>query len=202
MISNNLYRMVLVIIGVLFMMGCDAAIVRDGKIIGIHSGRFISEDGYLRMNYRFNIDQVWPVCEKVVADMKAQNVEKIKKISKGTIKSLIQDENVMIIVEYVTKELTTVSVLVGLTGNNIASQLIHEKIGIRLHEMSSSGKTEMTIPDVSSSGQTTVTKKDETKSVSQPAVKAPDTSSSGVSAIQMDPVKPVDKSTIKSEDIK
>lgn len=134
---KRMYRMGLLIIGALLIISCDAAVVRDGRIIGVHSGNFIYSDGYLRVNYRFPLDAVWKACEKTVVDMKASGVEKNKKIATGTITSVIQDEKVTIVVEYVSKELTTVSILVGLAGNNIASQLIHEKIGVNIEKMSS-----------------------------------------------------------------
>lgn len=127
----------LMIIGVLFMIGCDAALVRDGRIIGVHAGQFVYSDGYLRMNYKSHLDVVWKACEKTVADLNAMDVKKDKKIATGTIKSIIQDEKVTIVAEYVSKEVTTVSILVGLTGNNIASQLIQEKIGVNLQKMTS-----------------------------------------------------------------
>ncbi|MBN1663845.1 MAG: DUF3568 family protein [Deltaproteobacteria bacterium] len=129
---KSMYRMGLLIISALMMIGCDAAVIRDGRVIGIHSGSFIYSDGYLRVNYRYPLDAVWKACEKTVADMKASNVAKAKKIATGTITSVIQDEKVTIVAEYVSKDMTTVSVLVGMAGNNIASQLIHEKIGDKL----------------------------------------------------------------------
>lgn len=201
MMVNNFYRLGLVIIGIMLMMSCDAAIVRHGKVIGVHSGRFMSEDGYLRMNYRFNIDQVWPACEKTVVELKGDDVEKTKKISKGTIKALIQDEKVTITVEYVSKELTTVSILVGLTGNNIASQLIHEKIGMNLRDMSSTGQ-KMTKPETQSPPEKAV-KQDEVKTTeSQAAVSVPEAPSSSESLLKTDEIRPSGKSTIKTEDIR
>jgi hypothetical protein len=44
------------------------------------------------------------------------------------IKAIIQDEKVTIKVEYLERNLTSVSVLVGMVGNNMASRLIHDKI--------------------------------------------------------------------------
>jgi hypothetical protein len=134
---NRMHWIGFLIIGALFISGCDAALVRGGRIIGIHSGEFIYSDGYLRVNYKFPLDIVWNACEKTVVDMKGSGIEKNKKIATGTITATIQDEKVTIMVEYESKEVTTVSILVGIAGNNIASQLIHEKIGGNLQKLAS-----------------------------------------------------------------
>lgn len=44
------------------------------------------------------------------------------------IKGIVQDEKVTITVQYLSLNLTAVSVFVGVAGNNIASRLIHDKI--------------------------------------------------------------------------
>jgi hypothetical protein len=108
--------------------GCNAAINMNGKIVGVSSGQFMYQDGNLISNYKADIESVWKACEKTVNDLKAINIQKERKISTGTIKSVIQDEKITIAMEYVTKDLTTVSVFVGVVGNNMASRLIHDKI--------------------------------------------------------------------------
>jgi hypothetical protein len=100
----------------------------NGKVAGISSGRFIYQDGGLSSNYKAYIDLVWTACEKSVTELKATDIQKERKISSGIINAVIQDEKVTIKVEYVDKDLTTVSVFVGVVGNNIASRLIHDKI--------------------------------------------------------------------------
>lgn len=122
------------------MIGCDAAIVSDGRYVGIRSGQIIYQDGYLRMNYRFPLDTVWQACEKTVADLKGTNIQKERKIASGTIKANVQDEKVTIITEYYSKDMTTVSILVGITGNNIASNLIHERIAANVSSLASAAR--------------------------------------------------------------
>jgi hypothetical protein len=100
----------------------------NGKVAGISSGRFIYQDGGLTSNYKAYIDSVWAACEKSVTELKASDIQKERKISTGMIKAIIQDEKVTIKVEYVDKDLTSVTVFVGVAGNNIASRLIHDKI--------------------------------------------------------------------------
>jgi hypothetical protein len=118
----------------LLLVGCNAAINMNGKVAGISSGKFIYQDGDLVSNYKADIDSVWKACEKSVTELKATNIQKERKISTGTIKAVIQDEKVTIKVEYVDKDLTSVSVFVGVVGNNMASRLIHDKIISNLAE--------------------------------------------------------------------
>ena len=112
----------------LLLAGCNAAINMNGKVAGISSGRFVYQDGNLISNYKADIDLVWTACEKSVTELKAADIQKERKISTGIIKAVIQDEKVIISVEYVDKDLTSVSVFVGVVGNNMASRLIHDKI--------------------------------------------------------------------------
>ena len=100
--------------------------------MGVSSGNFIFTDGYLTANYNFPLHKVWKACEKTMVDMKATGVEKQMKISLGTITAVVQDEKIQINVEYASQELTSVSIRVGMAGNNLASQLIHEKIAANL----------------------------------------------------------------------
>jgi len=112
----------------LLLAGCNAVVNMNGKVAGISSGRFVYQDGDLTSNYKAGIDLVWKACEKSVIELKAADIQKERKISSGIIKSVIQDEKVTIKVEYVDKDSTSVSVFVGVAGNNMASRLIHDKI--------------------------------------------------------------------------
>ena len=113
---------------VFILCGCNAALVMNGKIMGVSSGSFIYQDGYLKTNYKTDINSVWTACEKALKDLKAVDVQKNRKIATGSIKATIQDEKVTILIEYVATDLTTVSVIVGIAGNNMASGMIQDKI--------------------------------------------------------------------------
>ena len=112
----------------LLIAGCDTALTVGARTIGIRSGEFIYSDGYLRATYIFPFDKVWSTCEKTLIGMKATDIERIRKISQGTFTAMILDEKVRISVEYVEKEITAVSIMVGTSGNNLASQLIHDRL--------------------------------------------------------------------------
>ena len=51
-----------------------------------------------------------------------------KEIAQGTISTLINDEKVKFDITYKSKNLTTVTIRVGLIGNKLSSQLLHDKI--------------------------------------------------------------------------
>ena len=110
------------------LTGCGAAVNVQGKVAGINAGGFFYQDGNLVSEYKADIDSVWQACEKTVADLKATEIKKERKISTGIIEAVIQEEQVTIKVEYLDRDLTSVSILVGTVGNNIASRLIHDKI--------------------------------------------------------------------------
>jgi len=118
----------LLLFAVFILCGCDAALVMNGKIMGVSSGRFIYQNGYLITNYKADINSVWTACEKAAQELKAADVQKDRKIATGSLKATIQDEKVTILVEYVERDLTTVSVIVGMVGNNMASRMIQDKI--------------------------------------------------------------------------
>jgi hypothetical protein len=123
--NKILYSALLIL---LILTGCDAAISLQGKVASISSGKFFYQDGNLISEYKVDIDSVWRACEKSVTELKATDVKKERKISTGIIKAIIQEEKVTINVEYVERDLTSVSVFVGKVGNNMASRLIHDKI--------------------------------------------------------------------------
>jgi hypothetical protein len=116
----------------LMVAGCDTSLTVGSKTIGIRSGEFIYMDGYLRATYLFPFDKAWTACEKTLTGMKATDVERIRKIAQGKFTAMIQDEKVVILVDYVEKEITAISIMVGTTGNNLASQLIHDRIASNL----------------------------------------------------------------------
>jgi hypothetical protein len=129
--KNTLWRLLFLVPSLLLVMACDTAFTVGSRTIGIRSGELIYTEGFLRATYVFPLEKVWSACEKTMVNMKATDVERIKKISEGNLTALIQDEKVRIQVTYVDKENTSVSIMVG-TGNNLASQLIHDRIAASL----------------------------------------------------------------------
>ncbi len=125
-------KMYILIVSVFLLFGCDATMVMGGKVMGVSSGRFIYQDGYLSTQYKADVDGVWQACEKTVTELKGSKIEKDRKIASGSIKAVIADEKVTILVEYVEKDVTNVSVMCGIGGSNIASRMIQDKIAANI----------------------------------------------------------------------
>ncbi len=113
------------------LSGCTAALL-GGAAVGAGSGTYFYINGELKTDYYRSFDDVWTACEKTVADMRGVDVAPAKEIGKGKIESLINGEKVTLFVSYKAKNVTSVSIRVGLIGNKISSQLIHDKIGDNL----------------------------------------------------------------------
>jgi hypothetical protein len=126
--KKTLCRAIFLIPALLLIAGCDTSLTVGSKTIGIRSGEFIYADGYLRTTYTAPFDKAWTACDKTLAGMKATDVDPVRKIARGTFTAMIQDEKVRIAVDYVEKEITAVSIMVGMSGNNLASQLLHDRI--------------------------------------------------------------------------
>lgn len=126
--KKMLLRFILLVPALLVIAACDTSLTVGRKTIGIRSGEFLYTDGYLRATYTFPFEKVWSACDKTLTDLKATDIERNKKIATGTLSALIQDDKVRISVEYVEKELTSVSVMAGPSGSTLASQLIHDRI--------------------------------------------------------------------------
>jgi hypothetical protein len=124
----KLLGLMLLIPALLPIAACDTALSVGSRTIGIRSGEFIYTDGYLRTTYAFPLEKVWVACEKTLTDLKATDVERIKSIATGNFTAFIQDDKVRISVDYVERDITAVSIMAGPSGNNLASQLIHERI--------------------------------------------------------------------------
>jgi hypothetical protein len=118
---------ILVVLGAFLISGCAAALV-GGAAVGAGSGTYFYINGEMKTDYYFSFDAVWSACEKTVADMRGLDVEREKMLAKGKIDAVIDDEKVHISVTYKAKNVTAVSIRIGLLGNKLSSQLIHDKI--------------------------------------------------------------------------
>jgi len=114
-----------------FTSGCAAAVV-VGAAGGAGSGTYFYINGELKTDYYYSFEKVWSACEKTVADMRGLDVEPLKEIGSGKITAMIENEKVQIIANYKAKNVTTVSVRVGVMGDKLASQLLHDKIADNL----------------------------------------------------------------------
>ena len=119
---------VLLIMGVFMISGCELALIGVGAV-GAGSGTYFYINGEMKTDYYHSFDATWSACQKSVADMRGLDVEQEKEIGNGKIMAVVNDEKVKIEVLYKAKNVTTVSIRVGLIGDKLSSQLIHDKIG-------------------------------------------------------------------------
>ena len=118
---------ILLAVMVVFLISGCAAVVVGGAAAGAASGTYFYINGEMKTDYYASFDAVWSACEKTVADMRGLDVQRDKMLAKGKIEAVIDDEQVQISVTYKAKDVTTVSVRIGLFGNKLSSQLIHDK---------------------------------------------------------------------------
>lgn len=115
-------------VAVVFLtMGC-AAVAGLGAVAGAGAGTYVYVNGGLQSDYRYSYDMVWAACEKTMAEMRALSVQPLKEIGQGQIAAVINDEKVRFDVKYKERNVTTVTIRVGLFGDKTASQVLHDKI--------------------------------------------------------------------------
>ena len=116
---------------ILVTAGCAAMFV-GGVAAVAGSGTYFYINGELTTDYYASFDNVWSACEKTVADLRGVDVVRKKDIADGSITTTINDEKVQFKIEYKAKNVTTVSVRVGLIGDVLDSRLIHDKLAENL----------------------------------------------------------------------
>jgi hypothetical protein len=123
---------VLLVISALFTFsGC--AVLLGGAAIGAGaSGTYLYIDGEMKTDYYAPFDKVWVAVEKTVADMQGLDVMRSREIAQGSINAVINQDKVFFTLKYKEKNVTTVSVRVGMLGNKLGSQLLHDKIAENL----------------------------------------------------------------------
>lgn len=132
--KNNKYRL-MVCLFVLFLFSGCAALVVGGAAVSAGTGTYFYINGELKTDYIASFDKVWNACEKTVADMRGTEVQPVKEIAKGTITATINDEKVKFEITYRAKNQITVGIRVGLVGNKLSSQLLHDRIADNLSKI-------------------------------------------------------------------
>ena len=120
------------LLSALFLFSGCTLLVIGGAAVGASTGTYFFVNGELKTDYYASFDKVWNACEKTVADMRGIEVVPAKEIAQGKITAIINDEKVQFDITYKSKNLTTVAIRIGLIGNKLSSQLIHDKISEHL----------------------------------------------------------------------
>jgi len=129
---NKFLLLILSFFILLLFSGCVPLIVGGAAAGASTAGTYYYINGDLKTDYQASFDEVWAACEKTVADMRGVEVVPEKEIAKGVITTFINDEKVKFDIMYKSKNLTTVAIRVGLIGNKLSSQLLHDKIADHL----------------------------------------------------------------------
>jgi hypothetical protein len=125
---NNFSLTILSLFITFLFSGCAGFLIGGAAVGAGTAGTYYYINGGLKTDYSAPFDKVWNACEKTVADMLGTEVVPNKEIAQGTINALINDEKVQFDITYKSKNLTTVTIRVGLIGNKLSSQLLHDKI--------------------------------------------------------------------------
>jgi hypothetical protein len=125
---------VILLFAAALLWGCDAALSVGGRTVGMQSGKFVYADSSLKRHYNAPFDQVSKACEEALRDLKGTIVEKESGISTMSWTAILHEDKVRVVAEYANKEMTLVSVTVGLSANNTAALLIHTRIDSHLQK--------------------------------------------------------------------
>ena len=117
--------LMILIIGAFALLGCVPLFVGGAVVKG---GAYFYINGELKTDYRYSFNKTWDACKETVANMNATDVFPVKKISKGTINAVIYGEKVRFVIEYKAKDLTSVSIRVGIFGDKSGSQRLNDKV--------------------------------------------------------------------------
>ena len=116
-----------ILIGFMTLSGC--ALLVGGAAVGAGAaGTYLYVKGEVITDYQAPFEAVWTAVEKTVADMHGLDIERNKEIAKGAINTAINNEKAFFSVQYKDKNLTTVSIRIGISGDKVASQMLHDKI--------------------------------------------------------------------------
>lgn len=111
--------------------GCAVVAVGGAAAVGA-SGTYMWINGELKTDYYAPFDKTWTAVEKAIAAMRGTEVAPNKEIAQGTITTVIEDEKVQFYVSYKEKNVTNVAIRVGVVGNRLSSQRLHDKIAENL----------------------------------------------------------------------
>jgi hypothetical protein len=125
---NCLHLFILSLFIPFLFSGCVPLIIGGAAAGAGTAGTYFYINGELKTDYNASFDKVWTACEKTVAGMRGIEVVPEKEIARGTIGALINDEKVKFDITYKSKNVTTVAIRVGLIGNKLSSQLLHDRI--------------------------------------------------------------------------
>ena len=120
-----------ILVGAITLSGC--ALLVGGAAVGAGAaGSYVYANGEMTTDYPVPLNDAWNAVEKTVADMRGTDIERVREIAKGSIKAFLNQDKVTINVLYKGPNATTVGIRVGVLGDKLASQMLHDKISAYL----------------------------------------------------------------------
>ncbi len=113
----------------LFCLSGCAAVVVGGVAAG---GTYYYVTGWLNKDYSASLNQAYTASLEACKELGLAIQKRHKNLTEASIDAKDSDRDVWISLESKTANVTKISVRVGLTGDKIASQRIHEAIAKRL----------------------------------------------------------------------
>jgi hypothetical protein len=118
----------------IFITGCTTPLFLGlGQVANwASSGIYYYMNGELKTDYHFSLDQVWSAVEKTITDMKGRNVVADRKIGRGQVTAIINNDKVQFDMTYRKKDVTTLIIRVGALGDEARSRMLQDRIAEHL----------------------------------------------------------------------
>jgi hypothetical protein len=114
-----------------FFLPSGCATTTGGEAAGgISTYSYIN--GEWTTDYNHSFDATWSACQKSISDLRGIDVDQDRTIGNGKIKAVVNKQDVRITVLYKAKNVTTVTIKVGMIGDKDTAQMIGDKISTYL----------------------------------------------------------------------
>ncbi len=120
-------RLAVLLSAVVFLYGCALAWVGVGAGIGVGTYRYIQ--GNVEMDYSLEYNSAWDAVNTALANRYISIVNSLNEGSKGSIEAIQKNgKRLTITLHYLSEEITTIKVRVGLLGSSEDAEALHEEI--------------------------------------------------------------------------
>ncbi len=120
-------RLILFIMILSLLYSCAPAWIGLGAGIGIGTYKYI--EGNLERDYPLAYTRAWDITNEALANMKISITNSLNEDAKGTIEAVRRDGKTVIIkLEDKGQRITSIGIRIGLFGDRIASEEIHNEI--------------------------------------------------------------------------
>jgi len=123
----NVKRITVFIMVISLLYSCAPAWMGLGAGIGIGAYKYI--EGNLERDYPLAYEKAWEITNEALANLRISITESIKEETWGKIEAVRRDGKVVIIkLEDKGQNVTSIGIRIGIFGDRVASEKIHEEI--------------------------------------------------------------------------